>query len=205
VRLRSHTHNPAFIAQSVKRNLPGMVLIRNPVDAAVSWAIFTGDPVERTLAYYTDFHSAISRYYHRLFLVTFEEVTGDFGAVMRRFNATWGTDYVPFENTPENVAGCIAEIECEYTQPNGQVQEAKVPGPSEARNASKQALLSQINHSPALQKELRRAQHLYHTLLSRPFAPARPQISCANPLRPALAGTSSSSRPIPTSVRTRAL
>jgi hypothetical protein len=37
--LRSHRHIPTFAVQSAKNSQPGMVLIRNPVDAAVSWSI----------------------------------------------------------------------------------------------------------------------------------------------------------------------
>ncbi|MDD4869172.1 MAG: hypothetical protein PHR77_01330 [Kiritimatiellae bacterium] len=165
-RLRSHKHIPAFIIQSAKWNLPGMVLIRKPIDAAVSWAIYTNTPLYETLVYYTDFYNTLRSCRQRLFFVTFEEVTNDFGKVITDFNARWNTNYVPFRHVPENVAQCISTIEDEYTDSNGAIIESRVARPSVHREPMKEVLLQEFNSSQILQKELFRANEIYQFLVS---------------------------------------
>ena len=172
--LRSHKHIPAFVIQSVRDNKPGMVLLRNPVDAAISWSIFTRQPLRNTLAYYVDFHSLLRPYRDALFLVSFEAVIADFGKVMKEFNNRWGTDYVPFEHTPDNAARCFAAIENEFLEADGKIQEHKVPRPSEHRRGQREMYLRQINRSRALQQELLRANELYHQFAPQKFSPRKP-------------------------------
>lgn len=173
--LRSHKHIPTFIVQSVKSGRPGMVLIRNPLDAAISWSIHRRAPVGQSLQYYSDYYSVLAPYRERLFIVSFEDVVADFGKVINGFNARWGTAYRPFENSEQNVANCMAQIEAEYTGRDGKVNERTVARPSATRAAKKEALLSQINSSSALRAELCRAQELYHFFPPQACAPAKPK------------------------------
>jgi hypothetical protein len=177
VRVRSHRHNPTFTVQDVRNNKPEMMLIRNPVDAAISWAIYTKEPLRNTLAYYTDFHSVLRPYRDELFLVSFESVVEDFGKVLGAFNARWGTEYALFEHTPENVAQCMAAIEAEYLDGRGKVIESKVPRPSTQRRSQKEFLLRQLNRSAAAQKELLRANELYYQLAPKNFSPRKPRLN----------------------------
>src|SRR5664280_2092662 len=174
--VRSHRHIPTFVIHSIKHDMRGMVLIRNPLDAATSWAIFTRTPLKEALQYYQDYYSVLLPYHKRLFFVSFEEVIQDFGQVTREFNARWGTRYVPFENTDENVASCMSEIDLEYRDEDGAVAEWQVARASPARKPEKEALLGELNRSASLQKELRAAQELYQFLAPRPlFLPSRPR------------------------------
>jgi hypothetical protein len=174
LRIRSRVHIPAFIVQSAKCNHPGMVLIRNPVDAVISWSIYMKAPLRHSLAYYNDYHSVLLKQRDRLFFVSFEAVIRDFGKVMTDFNTRWGTSYVPFVHTPENVAVCLAQIEAEYADAAGKIAEMQVPRPSIHRQPVKQKLLQQLDRSRILQDELRRANELFQRLATRTFAP-RPQ------------------------------
>jgi hypothetical protein len=183
--VRSHRHIPTFIVQSVKRRKPGMVLLRNPIDAASSWSIHEAWPFRQSLAYYVDFHSVLLRHRERLFFVSFEEVIEDFGRVIANFNRYWGSAFAPFQHTTENVARCFAQIESEHTKTEGQMLELRVPRPSSCRQELKRKLLSQLRTSAALQTELRRADELYQKLVPKHF-PQKP--------RPALAKTTQSIR-----------
>jgi hypothetical protein len=173
--VRSHLHIPAFIVQSAKCNWPGMVLVRNPSDAAISWAIYKSEPLRETLGYYIDYYSVLLSLRDTLLFVSFEEVITDFGNVIRTFNSRWGATFVPFQHTPENVSRCVEQIEAEYLDADGKVIESRVPRPSFHRRAQKESLLRQLNRSPVLQKELRRAQELHQMLMPRNFAPGRPR------------------------------
>ena len=174
VRVRSHTHIPTFVLQSARNRRPGMVLIRNPIDAAISWAIYTRQPLRQTLAYYNDYHSVLLPCRDELYFVTFEDVTSDFGGVITAFNNHWNTGYVPFQHTPENVARCMAQIEAEYVDRNGHVLETKVPRPSAERKRVKETFLRQINRSSIWQKELYRANELYQIFAPKRFTTRNP-------------------------------
>lgn len=172
--VRSHTHIPTFVIQSARNGRPGMVLIRNPIDAAISWAIYTRQPLRQTLAYYNEYHSVLLPYRADLHFVTFEDVTSDFGGVIAAFNLRWNTRYAPFQHTPENVAHCMAQIEAEYVDRNGRVVETKVPRPSAERKLVKETFLRQINRSSVWQKELYRANELYQILAPKRFTARNP-------------------------------
>ncbi len=174
--VRSHTHIPTFVVQSARKHRPGMVLIRNPIDAAISWAIYTRHPLRQTLAYYNDYHSVLLPCRDDLHFVTFEDVTSDFGGVITAFNNRWNTGYVPFQHTPENVARCMAQIETEYVDRNGRVVETKVPRPSVERKLVKETFLRQINRSSVWQKELYRANELYQILAPKRFTAPTPMM-----------------------------
>ena len=119
----------------LKCGIPGFVLIRNPLDAAVSWAIHENETLEEAIAYWNDYYETLLPFRSQLFLARFEEVTTDFGGVMRAFNARWGTSYVPFEHTPENAASCFQITD------DGQPQAVR----RDPRNAGLPALRAKTN------------------------------------------------------------
>lgn len=171
VLVRSHKHIPAFAVQSVRINMPGMLLIRNPVDAGISWSIFTKKPLWESLAYYNDYYSVLLPYRDELMFVSFEEVISDFGKVTEAFNARWGTDFIAFEHTPKNVARCMKEIESDFLDPiQGRINESRVARPSLHRKSQRQIFLPQLNH-PIARVELKRANELYHALVPAVFTP----------------------------------
>ena len=169
VSVRCHQHIPTFTVQSVKRDEPGMVLLRKPIDAAISWSIYEGQSLGHSLSYYSDFYSVLLKHCKCLFLVTFESVISDFGRVIRDFNERWGTSFAPFEHTPPNVARCIAQIDEDYADGAGGVLELRVARPSNCRQPLKEKLMSKIRVSPALERELMRATEIYQKLLPRDF------------------------------------
>lgn len=174
----SRLHIPTYIVQSVKRGEPGMVLIRKPVDAAISWAIYRNEPLWQTLAYYNDFHRVLLKHRERLFFVSFEALTSDFGSVMADFNNRWGTNFVSFEHTPQNVARCVAQIEAAHTDAAGRIAELQVPRPSNSRKPIKDKLLRQISMLSTVETELGRANELYHKLVPKNFSPKpRPNLT----------------------------
>jgi len=165
VRLQSHRHIPTFDIQAFKRGIPGLVLIRNPLDAAVSWAIHENETLEEALAYWNDFYETLLPFRSQLFLARFEEVTTDFGGVIKALNAKWGTSYVPFDHTPENAARCFQITEEEHHKSHGEIREMQISRPSGPRRLVKQSHLQQLNQSDFLRDELARARELYQAFV----------------------------------------
>jgi hypothetical protein len=165
LRICSHRHIPTFVLQSVRRGIPGIVLIRNPLDAALSWAIHQNRPIEECIAYWNDYYRILMPIRSHLFVARFEDVTTDFGRVMHAFNDRWGTTFFPFDHTPDNVTYCFKVIENDTRLPSGEIHEAQVSRPSSFRRMVKEAHLRQLANSPFLQEEFTAANDLYESFL----------------------------------------
>jgi len=165
VRIHTHQHIPAFVLHLVKCKIPGLVLIRAPLDAAVSWAIHQNQTLEEAVAYWNDYYETLLPVRSALFVARFKEVTTDFGSVIRAFNTRWGTSYLPFDHTPENAARCFQVTEDDYRRSNGDLCERQVSRPSAERRLIKETHLDQLDQSSFLREELARAEELYVTFV----------------------------------------
>ncbi len=176
-RVRSHRHIPTFIIQALKLRKPGIFLLRRPEDAAISWAIFWDDRLDRCLDYYIDFHRVLRRYAPQLFIATFEEVTTRFDGLIGEFNQRYGTQYATVPHDAETVANCFVRIERDYPKIPGGVNEMRVCRPSEKRTPHQARLREQLRNSPALAEKLARAEECYRFFDSPEPGFRRPQSS----------------------------
>lgn len=98
-----HLHNPGQILEAVRRRLPVLLLVREPTAAVASlvsrWPWLT---VGQGLVAWARFHERMLPAIDSMVVADFAEVTGDFGAVVRRVNARFGTTFPVFEATEEN-------------------------------------------------------------------------------------------------------
>ena len=118
VRLAHHLHAPAQIIAGARRRIPILVPVRHPRDCAISIAIRSPHvSLDEALDAYRRFHEAILPYRDACQVALFEDVTTDFGRVVEALNARFGTGYVPFAHTPENVERVYALIEERARQP----------------------------------------------------------------------------------------
>ncbi|HEX5250083.1 MAG TPA: hypothetical protein VFW14_10500 [Gaiellales bacterium] len=118
VRLAHHLHAPAQIVAGARRGIPVLVPVRRPRDCAISVAIRSPYvSLAQALEAYRRFHEAILAYRDACQVALFEDVTTDFGRVVETLNAKFGTGYVPFAHTPENVERVYALIEERARQP----------------------------------------------------------------------------------------
>ena len=142
----SHVHLPAQVKLAVRRHVPTMVLVRDPVDAAVSMAI--ADPhhrVEHLVRYWTHYHLEVQPLLDEILLVTFEEATDDFGQVVDRLNARYGTDFDRFEHTPENVQRVFVAIDDKQRVVHGDARYREaVARPDASRAEARDALSARL-------------------------------------------------------------
>jgi len=104
VRLAHHLHAPAQLIEAARTGVPALVLIREPQGAILSQLI--REPhvaLLDALVAYARFYSCLLPYRDRFVVGDFTEVTADFGAVVRRLNARFGTAFVPFNPTQAHV------------------------------------------------------------------------------------------------------
>jgi len=112
--IATHVHASAQVRKAITAGIPTMVLIREPEAVVMSQKALAiqlkqvtkaeAFPLEIFLAMYVDFYERLLPYEARFMVASFEQVTDDFGSVMRRFNATFDTAFQAIDHTPEKEA-----------------------------------------------------------------------------------------------------
>lgn len=182
-KVRSHHHLPPFIINAIEAEKPGILLIRKPEDAAVSWAVFWNLSVGSCLDYYIDFHRALLPHAKKAFLACFEDVTGDFGSVVGQFNQRFGTQY----NPPDRDAGSIFSLiaaETDWRDP--ELNRRRLCFPSAERDRMKAALTKDLTASGKNTKRLNKARALYLTIARTQAGHAKTRLNPGTRQLPAL-------------------
>jgi len=113
--IASHVHVPAQVMRGVRLGLPTLVLIREP-EATVR-SLLVKHPFIRprdALRGYWLFYRWILRFAPGFVAADFTEVTRDFGRVVARVNARFGTEFALFEHSEQAeaaVASRLADID----------------------------------------------------------------------------------------------
>ena len=103
-----HLHAPAQLIRAARRGIPALVLIRDPEDTILSQVQWEPDiSMRAALMTYVRFYRAIEPYAGGLVTATFPQVTEDFGGVIRRLNARFGTNFDVYEPTEEHQRLCF--------------------------------------------------------------------------------------------------
>lgn len=131
-RVATHMHRVSQVTMAVRANLPTLILVRPPREAVLSLLAMaiqndklpmTGDRdtvrcMKAMLLRYTLFHERIVEL-PDVIIAGFDEVTEDFGKVISRVNASFGTDFALFDHTEEAVAA-LRKTTRRHTLPNAE-------------------------------------------------------------------------------------
>ena len=193
VRVAHHLHAPAQFIEAARRGIPALLLIREPQGAILSQLIREPDvTLHDALVAYSRFHTCLLPYQENFVVGDFEEVTHEFGQVVRRLNARFGTSFVEFVHTRANLRECEDLIKLrgtlsktllgfesgDVTREELQRERPTIAGarpvdardawiPSENRERAKASLREQWLH-PSLARLRDRAQLLYQGLVDQP-------------------------------------
>jgi hypothetical protein len=157
-----HLHGAPHVRRAVRLGLPTVVLVRQPRDAVLSYVVrrHTVTPHDALLEY-LDFYRTAWPARDGFVVGLFEQVTQDFGAVIDRVNARFGTSFRRFDPTPENEAKAFALVEeMNRLESGGQVRETHVGRPSAERALRKEQLRGLLAR-PRTTARLREAEALY--------------------------------------------
>jgi hypothetical protein len=148
------------------------VLIRKPRDAVLSFAIRDPISVDQALRYYSSFYETVERYRDAYVLGLFEEVTEDFGRVIRRINDRFDTTFAVFHHNERNVEGVFARLERNSKKkPGGVAWQNRVPRPFAAREKLKRELAHELEN-PKRRALMARAETIYERLTGPTRKPA---------------------------------
>ncbi|MGY1642854.1 hypothetical protein ACI782_17245 [Geodermatophilus sp. SYSU D00703] len=188
VRLAHHLHAPAQIIEAVRRALPTLVLVREPVESALSQAVQEPHVTVRDALFaYARFHERLLPYRDSFVVADFEEVTRDAKPAVQRLNDRFGTAFrLPAVEDDELVTELVrlrptdwpmiafesgrvsrAEVLAVLADPERRPPPAAEPDewvPSERRRLAKDALRAELER-PQLRGVRRRAEEAYTAIL----------------------------------------
>ena len=163
-RIAHHLHVPAQVIRAARWRIPTLVLIRRPRDAVLSLVIRDPISVDQALRYYISFYETAEKYRDAYVLGLFEEVTGDFGQVIRRMNDKFGTTFSLFRHDEENVSKLFAGMETQARKKYGEtLWERKVQRPAAVREKIKDEIEYDLEN-PRRKKLIARAEAVYDRL-----------------------------------------
>ena len=158
-----HLHTPRVIQRGVKFGLPTIVLIREPRAVLASVIQYDKDGSARHfLDAYLSYYRTVEPLLDHVVLADFTEVIADFGAVIDRCNAKFGTSFVRYNRTEEGEAAIVKKIDEIMAQVAAPEDlESKTPRPSEQRRSVDEVL---AELGPADRERLGEAERLYARL-----------------------------------------
>jgi hypothetical protein len=167
VRIANRVHAPGHVIAALDAHLPVLVLIREPEEAVVGWVLYKGNiSVGQALRAYRRFYAPLIPHRDRLVIASFDQVTTDFGAVIRRLNERFGTSFAEFEHTQENVHRLFEAMEWYVTANRPPDEVERVIGrPSAERDQMKDRLRADYR-AARLRRARARAEQLYRTFTS---------------------------------------
>ena len=162
VRVAHHLHMPAQVIRAARWGIPTLLLARKPTDAALSWVIREpGVPIRQALKHYVSFYEKAAEYRDALVVGFFEEVTRDYGAVLERVNAKFGTGFSCFVHSEDNVRCVFDRIEeLHRAKRGGRLDEKQIAHPSAVKAGLKDALKKELE-ALEVRKLTARAEAVY--------------------------------------------
>jgi hypothetical protein len=143
VAIAHHSHKIVQVARAVEGGIPTLVVIRHPADAVVSLVIrYPFLTIPQALNNYIRYYKGISQYRQGFVLSQFEDIVSDFGNEIRKVNKKFGTAFLPFEHTEENVKQSFLLIEKMHRESIGhdRIVETAIARPSSHRSELKKEL-----------------------------------------------------------------
>jgi hypothetical protein len=158
-----HLHVPVQVEYGIRYGLPTLVLIRDPMDAAVSLVIRQPyRTVAQALREYIQFYDHILSLPRQKYVVAdFSTVTTEFGQVIDFMNDRFGTDYNRFDHTEENEQEVFETLQ--MISPTGRHKSMRGSWPSEKRDKKKKEVRAELD-TPEYAPLLQRCRELHDTL-----------------------------------------
>jgi hypothetical protein len=153
--LADHLHAASSVREGVRRGIPVVVVLRDPVDASVS--LIQRQPVRpRTaLTAYVRFCTRIRPVLDRVVVSDFTTTTQDFGATLAEVNRRFGTSFSPYEHTEANETWCRDFVIAADRADQGELRESTVALPQASRREQRQPIVDAVVREAALVEDAR--------------------------------------------------
>jgi hypothetical protein len=163
VRIVHHTHAPAQVIRAVGLHVPAMVVVRDPVDAAVSHLLYRDLAAGDALRAWIRYHRRLLPHRRGFVVAPFATVTTDFGSVIDEVNRRFGTTFGVFLHSEENVRRVFELIERRNRARHGTVV-GTISRPSADREERKTVVRGLVE-APRWRELRERAEKIYRALV----------------------------------------
>ncbi len=164
VSIARHLHGAGHVLEGIQRGVPILVVCRDPRDSVTSQVIRHPETtVPQALRQWITFHQPLLGHIDQFVVGNFDEVTTDFGAVIARINARFGTEFEAFDHTDVNVASVFRESTRWTDSTRGDVPRSRMPRPPD-QFGSREALKAEVRsrlETPMMRARLRRADEIH--------------------------------------------
>ncbi len=167
LRVPSHVHQPSQVKAAVRRGLPTILVVREPVDSLASNLIYSPHVRPREIIEeYIGYHAELAPLLAHLVVAAFEEIVTDSAGVIERVNRRFGTSFRAFSHAPGDVDAVFAAIERRHgdVYGNGELGR-RVPRPVADRDGEKASLVAHLT-APGLASRLAEARALHARFLA---------------------------------------
>jgi hypothetical protein len=163
--ISTHRHSPRSIQAAVRLGVPAIVLIRPPRQAIGSLLQYEpGISPKLVMEQYQFFYDTILPIADDVVIAPFAEVTSDFGSVIRRVNAVYGTDFVPYVPGPETNAAVNAMLDQATRLRYGSGDVAQRTGRSQPDRRPADEILAGLG--PRFEHRLQKLDRLYDEVMA---------------------------------------
>lgn len=167
VRTVHHTHAAAQVIVAVRRELPTLVIVREPEEVALSHMVRHQVSGRAALVAWIRFHERLVPYRDKIVFCRFEEMTQNFTPVIERVNEKFGTNFDLWQHTKENEAEIFEFIKTRnrdrFRKDQEEQRKRAFALPTQEREALKQRLRSELEAASLVELRLR-AGALYKSL-----------------------------------------
>jgi hypothetical protein len=163
-----HVHHPSQVKLAVRRGLPTLIVIRQPLPCLASYLVTAphGRPAG-VLKEYIRFHRSLLPLLDSVVVGEFDQVTHSFSDVIAEVNDRFGTTFAPFDQSEENVDRVFRAIEENHRRNHPRKKpEQGVPRPSRVRADENDRYRAALQ-APELSGLLREAEDLYRRWVGR--------------------------------------
>lgn len=175
IKMAHHSHAAAQIIQAAKWNIPSLVLIRDPIEAARSLLMHQPQvfDVKTALSEYVYLYTSIEPWRERFVLAPFDTVTRDFGKVIDAINRRFHMAFCTFQHTPETELAVFDKVD-ETSRERGTIESDSVesyspranPALRSAREAQKKRVQAAITAAEN-QDYVNKARAIFRKLMEK--------------------------------------
>lgn len=162
----NHCHCVAQFKLAAEYDIPAVLVLRHPVDASVSTAIYSLDidPL-RALTRWLTFHRLVEKYQEHFLVAPFDVITTRFSRIVDTVNGRWNTSFAAGDDDSAAVFAAIQSHQDAIDISRGFSRPERLPAPKQSRNEARKRLALQLTEPDGLALS-REAQHLYGQLRS---------------------------------------
>lgn len=144
LRMSHHVHEYKNVAIGQSKGAPVVILIRNPMDAILSFSIYSDNPIPFCARQYFDFYEGVLKYNDGFCFVAFDQVINDFNGVIRKINAETGVSIPEADNLEAVAKEARARAKARSVKTHGEKALQRVGTPTAEREEMKYLKRSEV-------------------------------------------------------------